>query len=104
MSNTRKIVVHTHTGYSGMDSHEFYEINSDATEEAISQFCWELAKDNAETFGIYPEEEMPDDISNDDTAQYSYNIEGYYEDYNSEIHDGFLTGSSDTPIFHSIRL
>lgn len=104
MAATRKIVVHLSTGYCGMNAHEFYEINADATEEAISEFCWDLAKDNAEMYGIYPEEEMPDDISEDDTAQYSYNIEGYYEDYNPEEHDGFMTGSSDEPEFQRIYL
>lgn len=104
MSDTRKIVVHLGVGYCGMDAHEFYEINADATEEAISEFCWELAKDNAEMYGLYPEEEMPEDISDDDTSQYSYNIEGYYEDYKPEEHDGYMTTNTENPIFNKIKI
>lgn len=104
MSDTRKIIIHLSTGYCGMDSHQFFEINADATEDDITEFCLDLAKDNAEMYGIYPEEEMPDDISEDDMAQYSYNIAGYYEDYNPEEHDGFMTGSSYEPEFQRILL
>lgn len=104
MAATRKIVVHLSTGYCGSDAYEFYEINADATEEAISEFCWDLAKDNAEMYGIYPAENMPVDISEDDMVQYSYNIEGYYEDYKPEEHDGFMTGSSYGPEFQRIYL
>ena len=104
MSDTRKIIVHLYTGYCGMDAHEFYEINTDATEEAISEFCWELARDNAEMYEIYPAENMPVDISEDDMVQYSYNIEGFYEDYNPEKHDRFMTGNSDEPEFQRIYL
>ena len=104
MSDTRKIIVHLYTGYCGMDAHEFYEINTDATEETISEFCWELARDNAEMCGIYPEGDIPDGVSEDDTAQYSYNIEGFFEDYNPEKHDRFMTGNSDEPEFQRIYL
>lgn len=104
MAATRKIVVHLSTGYCATNAHGFYEINADATEEAISEFCWDLAKDNAEMYGIYPAENMPVDISEDDMVQYSYNIEGYYEDYNPEEHDEFTTGSSDEPEFQRIYL
>ncbi len=104
MSDTRKIIVHLYTGYCGTNAHEFYEINADAIEEAISEFCWELARDNAAAYGIYPEEDMPNDVSEDDTDHYSDDIEGYYEDYNPEEHDGFRTGSSDEPEFQRIYL
>ena len=100
MPPTRKIVVHLSTGYCATNAHGFYEINADATEEAISEFCWELAVDNAAAYGLSPDEE----IIQDDDIDFSYNISGYYEDYNPEEHDGFITGNSDEPEFQRIYL
>ena len=100
MDDTKKIVVHLSTGYCGMDAHEFYEINADATEDDITEFCWELALDNAAAYGIYPAEE----IMQDDDIDFSYNISGYYEDYNPEEHDKFIVGNTNTPVFNKITL
>ena len=100
MPDTRKIVIHLRTGYCGMDSHQFFEINGDATEDAITEFCWELAVDNAASYGIYPDEGIDDD----EDFGFSDRVMGYYEDYDSEKHDGFIVGNTNTPIFDKITL
>lgn len=90
----RKIVLSLHTGYCGMDSHEFWEVPDTATDDELYALCWERAKDHAEMYGIYPREEYADtpDFDEDDES-YSDNIEGSFEDYNSEKHDGHRVGA-----------
>ena len=100
MSNTVKIVVRMHTGYCGMDATEFYELHKPYIEEALIDFCWERACNNAESYGIYPSFDRPDD---EDDDQYSENIEGWYELYDPDEHDGLrIIGTS--PHFEELSL
>ena len=90
----RKIVIYLHTGYCGMDSYEFWEVPPTATDDELYELCWQRAKDHAEMYGIYPREEYVDteDFDEDDES-YSDGIEGSFEDYNPEKHDGHRVGS-----------
>jgi hypothetical protein len=90
----RKIVLFLHTGYCGMDSYEFWKVAPTATDDEIYALCWERAKENAEMYGIYPREEYVDEPDFDeDGDQYSDAIEGSFEDYNPDKHDGHRIGS-----------
>lgn len=89
----RKIVLFLHTGYCGMDGHEFWQVSPTATDDELYELCWERAKDHAEMYGIYPYCEYcdePDFDENDDS--YSDNIEGSFQDYNTEKHDSYRVG------------
>jgi hypothetical protein len=91
--NTRKIVMFLHTGYCGMDAHEFWEVSSTATDEELGQLCWERAKDHAEMYGIYPYEEYSEEPDFDEYDEsYSHNIEGSFTDYNPDKHDRHRVG------------
>lgn len=58
------------------------------TNEILDGDAWEFAVNNAEMYGVYP---YPEDLDEDeDTEEYSDNIEGYWEDYDPEEHDGKL--------------
>lgn len=85
-----KIVIHCHTGYCGMDSWQFYEVNADSTQDKRDQFAWECALENAAMYGIYPESDQPDDYDEEDSDgdSYSHNIEGSWYPYNEHKHDG----------------
>jgi len=89
---TRKIVIGMDAGFAGTDSYEFWEVAETATEDELNDLCWERAKNHAEMYGIYPREEYVDteDFDEDDES-YSDNIEGWYEDYDPEKHDGHTT-------------
>lgn len=92
--NTRKIVLYLHTGYCGMDSHEFWEVSSTATDDELNDLAWERAKHNAEMYGIYPHEEYAEEPDfEEDSESYSDNIEGSFQDYNPDKHDGYRIGS-----------
>ena len=89
----RKIVLFLHTGYAGMDSYEFWEVPEDTTDDELEELCWERAKCNAESYGIYPLSEYEgDDDFNVDDESLSDNIEGSFEDYDPDKHDGYRVG------------
>ena len=89
----RKIVLFLHTGYCGMDAYEFWQVPHTATDEELYELAWERARDNADSYGIYPREEYLDDPDVDaDDDCYSDNIEGSWEDYNPSEHDGHRIG------------
>lgn len=93
----RKIVLFLHTGYCGMDTYEFWQVPHTASDEELYELAWERARDNADSYGIYPREEYLDapDVDADDDC-YSDNIEGWWEDYNPSEHDGHRIGGDNS--------
>jgi hypothetical protein len=91
--NTRKIVIGLDAGMVGTDSYEFWEVPETATDDELYELCWERAKNHAEMYGIYRREEYVDteDFDEDDES-YSDSIEGSFEDYNPDKHDGHRIG------------
>lgn len=89
----RKIVLFLHTGYCGMDAWEFWEVPATATDDELYDLAWQQAKANAEMYGIYPREEYVDeDDYDEDSESYSDGIEGSFQDYNPDKHDGHRIG------------
>jgi hypothetical protein len=85
----RKIFFKLRTGYCGMDGHDMLEFPDDVTNEQLDDEAWNIACEYAASYGIYPESE--DDGDEDEESQYSgHNIEGRWEEYNPEKHDGYL--------------
>ncbi len=94
----RKIVLFLHTGYCGMDAWEFWEVPEAATDHELYQLAWEQALQNAESYGIYPREAYCDDEDDEDyySDKYSDNIEGSWEDYDPDKHDGHRIGGDQS--------
>lgn len=90
----RKIVIFLHTGYCGSDEVLFYKVPKDTPDEVINRFCHELAITNAESYGIYPEEDNPCDEDLDDGNDYSSNIEGCFVDYDPVKHDKYIVNGN----------
>jgi len=95
----KKMVLRMYAGCAGTDSAEFYLVPVDMTQDELDDYAWEAAKQHAESFGYYPESEMSEDY--DEEADYSDdhytdNIEGHFEDYNPDEHDGLRVGGDDT--------
>lgn len=67
------------TGYCGMDNTEEVHFEDNTPIEVLDDYAWEGALQNAESFGIYPYPEYEDEISEEQEACYSYNIEGSYK-------------------------
>lgn len=90
----RKIVIGMDAGIAGTDAWEFYEVPDHVTDNQLSEFAWERAKDHAEMYGIYPTEYATDEELAEDPESYNDNIEGWYEEYDPEKHDGHtMTGT-----------
>lgn len=88
----KKIFFKYHTGFCGSDGYEVAEFEDDVTDEELDQFAWDQALSNAETYGIYPNEAMPDDYDEEESCgdEYSDNIEGCWEVYDEEKHGGYV--------------
>jgi hypothetical protein len=94
MENMRKIVLTLDTGYAGMRTHEGWLINLDATDDDIFKLADERAVEHAEMYGIYrlfDDEEESGDYSGE-------NIEGSWEEYVPEKHDGKLIYGANSKI------
>ena len=94
----KKMVLHLDAGFAGMDAAEFWKIPTNAIQNEIDRLAaWERALDHAEMYGIYPESDRPDGCDEEeDGDSYSDNIEGYFEDYDPEKHDGLRDGGDDS--------
>lgn len=83
-----------------MDGTENGTFPDDVTDDELHQEAWERALAHADSYGIYPEEDKPEYYNDEDEGdwhadQYSGNIEGYWEDYDSEKHDGLVAGGGN---------
>ena len=86
----RLVFVKMHTGYCGMDAHEVFDAEG-LTDEEIDFEVDCMAVENASSFGIYRSSEDDEDEELD--SEYSgENIEGSWEDYVPEKHDGKRVG------------
>ena len=90
----KKMVLHLDAGVAGMNDAEFWKIPVNISENDLSNLAWERALDHAEMYRIYPENCRPEDFDEEDAGYESYsdNIEGYFEDYDPEKHDGLRVG------------
>lgn len=96
----RKIIFHLSVGIAGMDATENGTYSDDVTDEQLNDDAWLLALQNAESYGYYPteyiEEEDFSGLSEDEVEEvaqmYVDGIEGWWEDYDPEKHDGLACG------------
>lgn len=63
--------------------------------DPLSIYAWESAVEFASGYGIYPDSDRQDDY--DDDAENTYDeysdaIEGWFEEYDSDEHDGLMIG------------
>lgn len=101
----RKIVIGMHAGMAGTDAWEFYEVPEVVTNKELEDFAWQCGKDHAEMYGIYHKPEYLDceDLSEEelDSDFYSENIEGWFEEYDPDKHDGY--SMNGTPVWTQYR-
>ena len=86
-----KYFVTLHTGYCGSDAHELLDLPDDMSEDDICDLTWEMALENASSYGI----EMCHDECEDDDCDYEHpgstNISGHAVPYVPKEHDMYLT-------------
>ena len=83
----KKMVLRLTTGTCGTDATEFYLVPDSVTEVELSDYAWERALENADSFGIYP----PSDEYEDEDAEYDEDIGGSWAEYEPSAHAGLRT-------------
>lgn len=99
----RKIIFHLSVGFAGMDATDNGTFPDDVTDEELNDEAWYRAIQHAESYGYYPasylEEENLDGLTDDEaeeiSEQYIDSIDGYWEDYDPEKHDGLAAGGGE---------
>lgn len=84
----------------GMNSAEFWLVPVDTPQEYLDAWAWQEAIQFAQGYGIQDGADRPHYASEEeeeqDTTEYSDDISGWFEPYNSERHDGLsMTGTPD---------
>lgn len=81
----RKLIIKCYTGYCGSDTHRALLVDDHASDEEISEEAYQIAIENAESYGIYPYPNYEEDM--EDGVDYTENIEASWEDYEPSKHD-----------------
>lgn len=76
----------------------YNNVDKGILEDRLATFAWEQALEFAAGYGIYPEEDQPEDYDEDEVDSwhsdtYSNDIDGWFELYNPEKHDGLMIGT-----------
>ena len=93
----KKMVLRVSAGV-GMDCNEFMLVPVNMTRNELNDYAWQKALDWAQGYGLepdthrefYSEEDCPDDES------FTGDIEGWFEEYSADKHDGLRIGSDDS--------
>ena len=96
----KKVILRLTCG-TGMDSTDAFLVTqeewnlyqSPGNKDPLGQYAWEEAVQFAESYGIYPTSDMPEDYDEDDGDEYSDDIDGWFEEYDPEEHDGLMVGT-----------
>lgn len=97
----RKIIFHYSVGFAGMDGVDARAYPDDVTTEELDNDAWLGAIDHAESYGYYNRAdyentgEIPEDEDDPEHDCYVESIEGWWEDYNPEEHDGLVPGGGE---------
>lgn len=102
MENTKRMVMRVSAGV-GMDSAEFLLVPVDISEDELNEYAWQSAVQLAESYGLEPDsnrafynedEEREEDDEFDN--RFTNDIEGWFEAYDPDAHDGLRVGSDDS--------
>lgn len=91
-----KIVIHCETGFAGMEDWQFWEVPDTTAVDELDELAWRCALENAETYDLYNLHEYleyGDPLEDLDPDKYVDSIEGWWEPYEPEVHDGYAVGS-----------
>lgn len=99
-----KVVLHMDAGMAGTGASEAYMLVRDYTEETLYEIAYHRGLDHAAMYGVYPECDKPEDWDEEDNygEEYSDNIEGYWELYNEEKHEGKCSYDSKGVVFNKL--
>lgn len=89
---TKRIVIVTFVCV-GAQEYTAWEVPADMSDQDLQDLAWDRAADYAESYGVYnpgPAEDW-DDLDEYEQADHDWSqVEGWWEVYDSEKHDGHL--------------
>jgi hypothetical protein len=98
-----RIVIGMNAGMCGTDNMEGYVLTQDYTDEELGDIAWNIGVEHASMYGVYPECDRPEGEEDDEDGEtYSENIEGWWEEYNQEKHEGHITYGMEGPTFKEL--
>jgi hypothetical protein len=74
---------------------EYNDWKADTYPNSLNDTAWDYAVQFAESYGIYPESDRPDDADPEDDDPYSDDIDGWWEEYDPKKHDGLKAGGGE---------
>lgn len=90
----------------GMDSAEFLNVPVGMTEEELSNYAWESAVNFGQMYGLEPESHRDyyedGELEEEDSDNFTNDIEGWFEVYDSEKHDGLTVNTKGIPEFRDM--
>lgn len=91
---TKKIwFVTMETGCCGQEGHDIFVTDADATQDTVQGIAFNMAIENAASYGVYHSDEFDEDEGDDfNEDMYTDNIEGYAVPYVPEEHDQYCCG------------
>lgn len=92
-----KVVFKAHAGQAGTDTADFFVLTRDMKDSELQDEANQFGYDHAESYGVYPSHQYKEEDIEEDPESYSENIEGWYEIYNPEEHDGLQVGNYGNP-------
>lgn len=97
---TKRIVIVTFVSV-GAEEYTAWEVPADMTEQELLDLAWERAVDYAESYGVYNPGSVEDwdDLDEYEEADHDWSqVEGWWEEYDSEKHDGHLLYGSGNEV------
>lgn len=91
-----KIVIKCETGFAGMEDYQFWEVPDNIGLRELDNLAWRCAIENAEMYDLYNRQEYLDFGDSDedlDDDKYVDSIEGWWEPYEPDEHDGYVVGA-----------
>lgn len=101
----RKVVFFASLG-PGADMAEGFIFSDNVTNEELDNQAWEYGVSHAEMYGVYCPDPDPENEDDEGEGLHGYtwdDVEGYWEEYNAEKHDGQITyGAAQEPHWNQL--
>ena len=93
----RRVVFFASLG-AGAELAEGFEFTNTVSNLDLDELAWQYGVSFAESYGVYePSEDDPEDVGEGLHGYTWDDVEGYWEEYNPEKHDGLITYGNEKP-------
>lgn len=98
----RKVVFFASLG-AGADQAEGFIVPEGWTNEMLDDAAWEFGVAFAESYGVYRPDPDSDEDEEEGLHGYTWDdVEGYWEEYDADKHDGHITYGNEDPRWNQL--